>query len=137
MPIQQDARRLRTGQADLWGYDVISLFAIDKVYGSPADVLAFVAEAHRLGIAVIVDFVANHFMWGAAGAVGHHFFLPGNDTDWGPRPDFARPEVRAHASAADPWGALYLAELTSICRRHGKLCIAEDLEDGDGLLQWG
>ena len=24
----------------------------------------------------------------------------------------------------DPWGALYLAELTSMCRRHGKLSAA-------------
>lgn len=165
MPVQQDARRLESGEANMWGYDVISLLAVDSVYGSPSDLAAFVAAAHRIGLAVIVDYVANHFMWGADGLYGPHYFLRHQETCWGPRPDFARPEVRALGLAAvefylalgfdgvrvdstkslrklpndapDAAGAAFLGDLAALCRRRGRLTVAEDLEDGDGILQQG
>jgi len=37
----------------------------------------------------------------------------------------------------DAEGALFLYELSSLCRSHNRLCVAEDLEDGEGILQYG
>jgi len=43
-----------------WGYDGVNLFAPTRLYGEPDDLRRFVNEAHRLGIAVILDVVYNH-----------------------------------------------------------------------------
>ncbi|RBP42421.1 maltooligosyl trehalose hydrolase [Roseimicrobium gellanilyticum] len=43
-----------------WGYDGVNLFAPTRLYGSPDDMRAFVNEAHRHGIGVILDVVYNH-----------------------------------------------------------------------------
>ncbi|CAE8714414.1 unnamed protein product, partial [Polarella glacialis] len=166
MPVQQDARRLVSSTPDLWGYDVISLMAVDTAYGTPHDLASFVQAAHACGLAVLIDFVANHLMWGADSLFGPQYFLQGQDTCWGPRPDYSKPEVRAYVLAAaelyilgfgfdglrvdstksirklpsggpDAAGASLLGELAALCRRHGRLAVAEDLEDGDGVLQWG
>lgn len=44
-----------------WGYDGVCLFAPAHAYGHPDDLRALVNEAHRQGIAVILDVVYNHF----------------------------------------------------------------------------
>ena len=66
-----------------WGYDGVQLFAPTRLYGTPDDARRFVDAAHRLGLAVILDVVYNHF-----GPVGN--FLPefsttvlGNPGEWG------------------------------------------------------
>jgi maltooligosyltrehalose trehalohydrolase len=66
-----------------WGYDGVYLFAPTHQYGTPDDVRRFVNEAHRLGLAVILDVVYNHF-----GPVGNFFaeFSPsinGEPGEWG------------------------------------------------------
>lgn len=43
-----------------WGYNVSFHMALDKYYGSPEDLKAFVDAAHARGIAVILDVVYNH-----------------------------------------------------------------------------
>jgi len=43
-----------------WGYDGVGLFAPVAIYGTPDDFRAFVNEAHRVGIGVILDVVYNH-----------------------------------------------------------------------------
>lgn len=43
-----------------WGYDGVSLYAPAHLYGEPDDLRGFVNEAHRIGVAVILDVVYNH-----------------------------------------------------------------------------
>lgn len=43
-----------------WGYDGVSLYAPAHIYGEPDDLRGFVNEAHRVGVAVILDVVYNH-----------------------------------------------------------------------------
>jgi trehalose-6-phosphate hydrolase len=42
------------------GYDIADYYAIDPTYGSKADFDAFLKEAHKKGIKVIMDMVLNH-----------------------------------------------------------------------------
>ncbi|MBY5334452.1 malto-oligosyltrehalose trehalohydrolase [Rhizobium leguminosarum] len=75
-----------------WGYDGTLLYAPTRLYGSPDDVRAFVDEAHRIGIGVILDVVYNHF------GVGERFceFTPDYFTErysneWGKSINFDGP----------------------------------------------
>ena len=43
-----------------WGYNPAFHGALDKYYGTPEDFKKFVDEAHKRGIAVIIDVVLNH-----------------------------------------------------------------------------
>ncbi len=43
-----------------WGYDGVDLYAPAHVYGEPHALKRFVDEAHRRGLAVILDVVYNH-----------------------------------------------------------------------------
>jgi maltooligosyltrehalose trehalohydrolase len=66
-----------------WGYDGVYLYAPTHQYGSPDDVRRFVNEAHRLGLAVLLDVVYNHF-----GPVGNFFAefsatVNGTPGEWG------------------------------------------------------
>ncbi|MBN9659547.1 MAG: malto-oligosyltrehalose trehalohydrolase [Acidobacteria bacterium] len=68
-----------------WGYDGVSLYAPNRNYGRPEDLRAFVDHAHRLGLAVYLDVVYNHF--GPDGAY-HRLFHSGfystrRKTPWG------------------------------------------------------
>jgi maltooligosyltrehalose trehalohydrolase len=54
-----------------WGYDGVNIFAPTRLYGSPDDLRRFVDEAHRYGLAVILDVVYNHF--GPSGNYLGHF----------------------------------------------------------------
>src|SRR6185312_4231780 len=44
-----------------WGYDGVLPYAPESAYGTPQDLKALVAAAHRRGIAVMLDVVYNHF----------------------------------------------------------------------------
>ncbi|WP_125702698.1 1,4-alpha-glucan branching protein GlgB [Lacticaseibacillus daqingensis] len=45
-----------------WGYQLMGYFAPTSRFGAPADFLAFVDAAHRLGLGVIMDWVPGHFI---------------------------------------------------------------------------
>lgn len=90
-----------------WGYNPAHIFAAESAYGGPDGFKRFVREAHKRGIAVILDVVYNHFgpsdldLWQFDGwqendKGGIYFY---NDhrsqTPWGDtRPDYGRGEVR-------------------------------------------
>lgn len=68
-----------------WGYDGAALFAPARRYGSPDDLRALVNEAHRLGLAVFLDVVYNHFgPDGAyAPAFSKRYFSARHRSPWG------------------------------------------------------
>lgn len=90
-----------------WGYNPAHIFAVESAYGGPDALKNLVKQAHRAGLAVIVDVVYNHFGpsdldlwqfdgWSENGKGGIYFY---NDhrsaTPWGDtRPDYGREEVR-------------------------------------------
>ena len=90
-----------------WGYNPAHIFAVESSYGGPDALKDLVRQAHRRGIAVILDVVYNHFGpsdlnlwqfdgWSENGLGGIYFY---NDwrsaTPWGDtRPDYGRGEVR-------------------------------------------
>ncbi|HVY48108.1 MAG TPA: malto-oligosyltrehalose trehalohydrolase [Minicystis sp.] len=81
-----------------WGYDGVAHFAPQRTYGSPDALRALVAEAHRRGLAVLMDVVFNHFGpdGNYLGAYSPEYF-GGRDTTWGTGPDFENPFMRAYA----------------------------------------
>lgn len=84
-----------------WGYDGVSLYAPAHSYGTPDDLRQLVLEAHRRGLAVILDVVYNHL--GPDGAY-HSTFAPQfysgkHRTPWGDGLNFdgeGKEKVRAY-----------------------------------------
>lgn len=77
-----------------WGYDGVDYFAPSRLYGTPDDFRAFVDEAHRCGLAVLLDVVYNH-----AGPSGNFlkdfskdYFTDRYDTEWGEAINFDGPD---------------------------------------------
>lgn len=90
LPITQDSHN-----KICWGYDVVSLFAVCNVYGTPDDLKRFINEAHKRGISVILDWVPNHI---CKRTILHESYLYDKKdrryhTRYGPRPDVSKPEV--------------------------------------------
>ncbi|WP_373650039.1 MULTISPECIES: alpha-amylase family glycosyl hydrolase [unclassified Schlesneria] len=90
-----------------WGYNPAHIFAVETTYGGPRALKQFVKEAHRRGIAVILDVVYNHFGpsdldlwqfdgWSENDGGGIYFYNDWRaETPWGRnRPDYGRKEVR-------------------------------------------
>ena len=81
-----------------WGYDGVAWWAVQESYGGPAALARFVDEAHRLGLAVVLDVVYNHL-----GPEGNYlseygpYFTSRHQTPWGDALDYALAPVRAHA----------------------------------------
>jgi maltooligosyltrehalose trehalohydrolase len=83
-----------------WGYDGVSLFAVQSSYGGPDGLRIFVNACHERGIAVILDVVYNHF-----GPEGNYlgdfgpYFTDRYRTPWGCAINYDGPdcdEVRAY-----------------------------------------
>ena len=76
-----------------WGYDGVFPYAPTRLYGTPDDFRAFVNEAHRFGLGVILDVVYNHL--GPDGCVFGRFatsyFADRYATEWGDALNFDGP----------------------------------------------
>ena len=142
-----------------WGYNVSYPYAIERAYGGPAALKELVREAHKMGIAVILDVVYNHLGpnnldmwqfdgWTVDGGGGIYFY---NDdrkfTPWGDtRPDYGRPEVRQyfHDNAMmwiDEFHVDGLRFDATVCVRRekgfcGGSCCGAEIPEGWSLLQW-
>jgi len=68
-----------------WGYDGVQMFAPTRLYGSPDDCRAFVDEAHRLGLGVLLDVVYNHFgpVDNYTGVFSNDYVSRRHTTEWG------------------------------------------------------
>jgi maltooligosyltrehalose trehalohydrolase len=68
-----------------WGYDGVSLFAPTRLYGTPDDFRAFVDEAHRVGVGVILDVVYNHLGpdGNYLGQFSPYYVSTSRSTEWG------------------------------------------------------
>lgn len=88
-----------------WGYAPSSLYSVESSYGGSYGLKLFVKEAHKRGLAVILDVVYNHFGpkaslwqfdgWSENNRGGIYFYNDDRgDTPWGARPDYGRAEVR-------------------------------------------
>jgi 1,4-alpha-glucan branching enzyme len=92
-----------------WGYNPAHPFAIEQDYGGPEGLAGLIKEAHKAGIAVIMDVVYNHIGpsdvdlwqfdgWSENGKGGIYFYNDHrSETPWGDtRPDYGREEVRQY-----------------------------------------
>lgn len=92
-----------------WGYNTAYPFSVESRYGKSADLKSLVNEAHKAGIAVILDVVYNHFgpddmdIWRFDGWYenekgGIYFYNDWrSETPWGDtRPDYGRDEVKQY-----------------------------------------
>ncbi|WP_184401835.1 malto-oligosyltrehalose trehalohydrolase [Rhizobium sp. BK650] len=67
-----------------WGYDGVLPYAPTRLYGAADELKAFVDEAHRQGIGVILDVVYNHFGAGEQFArFTPHYFTDRYENEWG------------------------------------------------------
>ena len=68
-----------------WGYDGVALFAPAACSGRPDELRELVDSAHRLGLAVLLDVVYNHFGPDGAyqGAFSPGYFTEQHRTPWG------------------------------------------------------
>jgi maltooligosyltrehalose trehalohydrolase len=76
-----------------WGYDGVSLFAVQQAYGGPDGMKRFVNACHARGLAVLLDVVYNHL--GPSGNyLGRYgpYFTTRHHTPWGPAVNFDGPD---------------------------------------------
>ncbi|GAB2964906.1 alpha-amylase family glycosyl hydrolase [Hymenobacter coalescens] len=139
-----------------WGYNPAHPFAIETDYGGPRAFKEFVKQAHRRGIAVILDVVYNHFgpgdldLWQFDGwqendGGGIYFYNDWRaETPWGHnRPDFGRDAVRCYIrDNALQWLEEYRVDglradaIAHIRNVDGTSDPARDLPEGWSLMQW-
>ncbi len=83
MPINDFGLVGKSGHS--WGYDLNTYFALEPGYGTPLELKELIDEAHKLGIAVILDVVYNHLndtgpLWQMAPDVSvNPYFKSNND----------------------------------------------------------
>ena len=144
-----------------WGYDGVAPFAPFSAYGEPDELRAFVDEAHRLGLSVLLDVVYNHFgpSGNYLGAYSPEYFTRDLKSAWGDAPDFRRAPMRrlvienalywlqefrfdglrldATHAIIDPSPRHILRELADrvASLRPRKLLIAEDDRNDPGLIR--
>ena len=136
-----------------WGYNPAHIFAVEGSYGGPAGLKQFVKDAHRAGLAVILDVTYNHFGpsdldlwrfdgWSENDRGGIYFYNDWRaETPWGAtRPDYGRGEVRQfiHDNAL-MWLEDYHVDglrMDMTLFMHSVNGNQRDLPDGWSLTQW-
>ena len=137
-----------------WGYNPAHMFAVESAYGGPKAFKELVKQAHKNGIAVILDVVYNHFGpsdldlwrfdgWSENDGGGIYFY---NDyrrtTPWGDtRPDYGRPQVRQFIRDN---ALMWLEEFRvdglrmdmTLYIRSVDASVTQVLPDGWSLMQW-
>lgn len=78
MPVQPIGQKERKGTLGSY-YAVKDYTAVNPEFGSMADFKAMVAQAHALGMHVILDWVANHTAWDHAWVAEHNDWYKKND----------------------------------------------------------
>jgi len=139
-----------------WGYNPAFPFALESDYGRPQAFKTLVKEAHRHGIAVVLDVVYNHFGpgdldlwqfdgWSENDGGGIYFYNDWRaETPWGHnRPDYGRPEVRQYIrDNALMWlhdyrvDGLRMDAIAFVRNVHGEDDPGADLPDGWSLMRW-
>lgn len=139
-----------------WGYNPSHPFALETDYGGPQAFKELVKQAHRHGIAIILDVVYNHFgpgdldLWQFDGwqendGGGIYFYNDWRaETPWGHnRPDYSRPEVRRYIrDNALMWLEDYRVDglrcdsISHIRNVDGSSDPSRDLPDGWSLMKW-
>ncbi len=94
----------------IWGYNPRQLLAVHAPWGSADQLKQLIEQAHRLGIAIILDIVLNHgsaklntlWNWDGYGpnGCGGIYFEGEKDTPWGRRFAFHKWEVKEYLKAA-------------------------------------
>ena len=118
MPVQPIGKVNRKGSLGS-PYSVADYTAVNAEYGTVADFRAFVDEAHRLGLKVILDWVANHsafdhawitehrdwYVSRADGSISNAMDWGGRETDWTDvaELDYEKPELRRAMIAEMRW----------------------------------
>lgn len=80
------------------GYDVVDYYKIDQEYGTNDDFRRLMTEAHRRGIAVLVDMVLNH------SSSEHPWFVDAARNPKSPYRDWYLFSA-AHPGVKNPWGS--------------------------------
>ncbi|UOQ81185.1 MULTISPECIES: alpha-amylase family glycosyl hydrolase [Hymenobacter] len=139
-----------------WGYNPAHPFALETDYGGPQAFKELVKQAHRHGIAVILDVVYNHFgpgdldLWQFDGwqeneGGGIYFYNDWRaETPWGHnRPDYGRDEVRRYIrDNALMWLEDYRVDglrcdsISHIRNVDGSSDPSRDLPEGWSLMKW-
>ncbi|MDB5705937.1 MAG: amyA [Sphingomonas bacterium] len=110
MPVQPIGAKNRKGSLGS-PYAVRDYYGVNPEFGALADLKSFIATAHRLGLHVILDWVANHTAWDNALVTQHPDWY---ERDWKgsfrPTPwydwsdiidlDYAKPALRQYMTAA-------------------------------------
>ncbi|WCL54844.1 alpha-amylase family glycosyl hydrolase [Gimibacter soli] len=110
MPVQEIGVQNRKGTLGS-PYSIKDYYKVNPEFGTMEELKAFLAEAHALGLHVILDWVANHTAWDNALAADHPDWY---ERDWKgdfrPTPwwdwediidlDYSKPEVRAYMADA-------------------------------------
>jgi 1,4-alpha-glucan branching enzyme len=139
-----------------WGYNPSHPFAIEAEYGGIKGFKSLINEAHKKGIAVMLDIVYNHFGpddldlwkfdgWSENDGGGIYFYQDWRKkTPWGDsRPDYGRNEVRQYIrDNAMMWldeckiDGLRTDAIAYIRNVKGEDNPAEDIAEGWSLMQW-